>query len=87
MLNFRYGFLLILSILLFGCLPLKKEINSPLTLGCKQDEGFMILYREGDYYFPAQMPPGCRCFISYKDIEYVTTAVTPNRNCKENSSE
>lgn len=87
MLNFQIGVLLTISILFSGCLPIQKEIKSPLTLGCKQDEGLMILYREGDYYFPAQMPPGCRCFIMYNETEYVTTTGTPSKNCEKSNGQ
>lgn len=54
-----------------------------IELGCKEDQGFMILYAEGDYLFPAQMPPGCRCFILIDGVEYVTTVGGPSSNCEK----
>jgi hypothetical protein len=58
----------------------KKEI---IQLGCKQDEGFVILYVEDQKLFPAQMPPGCRCFILLNGIEYVTTIGGSFSKCQE----
>ena len=62
----------------------KPQLKERLVeLGCKQDQGFMILYAEGNYLFPAQMPPGCRCFIQIDGIEYVTTVGGPSSKCKD----
>jgi len=52
-------------------------------LGCKKDEGFMILYKEGEYYFPAELPAACRCFITIDGREYVSTAGVSSSKCEE----
>ena len=59
---------------------LEQEI---LELGCKRDEGFMILYKEGEYYFPAELPGACRCFINIDGREYISTAGFISSKCKD----
>lgn len=70
---------------LVGCSALQiapKTEKGIVELGCKQDQGFMILYTDGNYLFPAQMPPGCRCFILLNGVEYVTTVGGVAKNCQ-----
>jgi len=55
--------------------------DSIIELGCKQDQGFLLLYAEGDYLVPAPMPPGCRCFIQINGIEYITTVGGSSSKC------
>jgi len=54
-----------------------------IELGCKKDEGFMILYKEGHYYFPAELPAACRCFITIDGREYISTAGVSSSKCEE----
>jgi hypothetical protein len=67
-----------------GTLPPKPQLQKEiLQLGCKQDVGLVILYQEGEFLFPAQMPPGCRCFILIDGREYVTTVGVSSKRCEE----
>ena len=61
--------------------PPKLQGKEFIELGCKKDEGLMILYAEGEFLFPAQMPGGCRCFILIDEIEYVTIAGRSSAKC------
>ncbi len=67
-----------------GAIQTKPNIQQEvLELGCKKDEGFMILYKEGEYYFPAELPAACRCFITIDGREYVSTAGVSSSRCEE----
>jgi len=92
-LNLNKFLILILYLSSISCAHTLKEIDKSflkeeknhIRLGCVRTEAFLLIVvnKEKETY-PAMMPPGCRCFIAYKDIEYVTTAPTKSKECNKN---
>jgi hypothetical protein len=64
----------------------KLQNEEIIELGCKEDRGLIVLYTEGDFLFPAEMPAGCRCFILINQIEYVTTLGGSSAKCNKPES-
>jgi len=67
-----------------GTIQTKPKLQQEIIeLGCKKDQGLMILYKEGEYYFPAELPGACRCFIDIDGREYISTAGHISSKCKD----
>tara|TARA_Y100000310_G_C20645094_1_gene796086 strand:- start:1507 stop:1731 length:225 start_codon:yes stop_codon:yes gene_type:complete len=69
-----------------GCTHLKQQKpkdSKVIELGCKNTASLVTVFIEEDDYLVMPMPPGCRCFITYNNHEYISSSGLGMRQCEK----
>ena len=57
--------------------PKLKKKTEAIEMHCKKDKGAIIFTKDyEEKWFPTEIPPACRCFVTINNEEYVSTSTT-----------